>query len=151
MIQWLELAFEPTVRSSPEASLQLRSPHACTQPPSRPERGYLGLADARTVPRSRLLDVLPSRRGARPCPRTAGDPCEGNVQTLPGPRPVPQSRAERVRAVRDLGWNVRNGTRDARPAQTRPDRRLTARPHSPRDPRRRARVPRVTSIPSPPI
>ena len=94
--------------------------HAHAHPPSRTERRYLGLADARLLPWCGLSGVLPSRwlaRAGQSGPRTAR---QRNLPNLPGPHPVPVTRPEGQRALRNLGRYVGDRAGDARATQPPP-------------------------------
>ena len=63
--------------------------------------------DARTLPRGRLVDVLPSGRRTRPSTRPARDARQRDVPKLPSARPVPVARAQRLPSPTESGAECR--------------------------------------------
>ena len=89
-------------------------------PPSRTERGPVGLAAPGRLPRGRQLALLPPGGRARCGPERSRELGQGGLHEVPGPRAVRGARAGGARAVRRVGRADRGRARGTHGAGAQP-------------------------------
>src|SRR4051812_38384791 len=100
-----------STRVMPVPDLARGVSHAATAGAARAQRGLLGLANARRMPRRRVVGVLSPRRRTRTGARATRSARKRDVSPMPGDRAVPRPCVVRRRALRHLGRAERNRAR----------------------------------------